>query len=524
MTMRHFPVAALTVLLSLAGCNRATPTNEAGNSTETLPYSKPGDTAKVSEIYAVNCATCHGNAMEGGQGPSLIDDVWLHGDDDAAMEKVIAQGVPAKAMPAFGSMLDKDAIRSLIALIREKGAGFKQGQKPRVVALPTGVVRTQLEPFRMSLVSDKVGIVWSIIWLSDRQMLITEREGHLRTLDTDGRLSAPIKGTPVITEQFIHGGFLGLARDPDYARNGFIYLAYTDEAADTLGAGASCKGQGACFDKVSQIKVLRGRIEKGALVDQKIIWQAPKDTYRATANFGGRLAFGRDGFLYLSVGDRIYRPDEAQDNRLPNGKIHRFSRDGAVPPDNPFARTPGASRTIWSLGHRNPQGLAVDPATGILWSSEHGPRGGDELNIIRKGGNYGWPFVTLGMGYDGRPFDPRFPVGRDGPNARPSAVRIDPRFDAARTVAPIMHWTPSIAVSAIAFYRGNMFPAWRGSMLVGSLRAQTLLRLRIDGSRVTQSETLLKNYGDVRDISTGPDGSVYIAFNKPNRIVKLAAP
>ncbi|MGE4430396.1 MAG: PQQ-dependent sugar dehydrogenase [Sphingobium sp.] len=521
--MRTSLIFSASLILAFSGpaCHRAGSETENGSAYQQAetPYVRKAETGKASEIYANNCATCHGNDMEGGQGPSLIDKIWIHGDDDAEIEKVIREGVPAKAMPAFGTMLDADSINSLIALIREKGSSPPSG---KALPLPSGAIRSERATFKVDLISDKVEIPWSLIWLSDKLMLLTERVGHLRTLGTDGTLSAPLKNVPVITDQFIHGGFLGLARDPDYGRNGYIYLAYTDEAVDTLGAAASCKGQGACFDKVSQIKVIRGKIADNALVDQKVIWQAPKSTYRATANFGGRLVFGKDGYLYLSVGDRIYRPDEAQDLRLPNGKIHRFSRDGKVPPDNPFVHMPNAYPTIWSYGHRNPQGLAVDSATGVLWSSEHGPRGGDELNIISRGGNYGWPFVTLGMGYDGRPFDPRFPVGRDAPNAKAMDIRIDPKFNPANTVKPITHWTPSIAVSAITFYQGQNFPGWHGSLLVGSLRAQKMLRLEIRGAHVEKTETLLQGFGDVRDIANGPDGNIYVALNKPGRIIRLS--
>jgi aldose sugar dehydrogenase len=479
---------------------------------------------RVADIYEEHCAKCHGKTLGGGQGPSLIDNEWIHGSTDKDQYQIIASGVPAKGMPGLGGALSQSEIKGLVAFIHERQQGYTMGKRPDGGALPQGAVSTRLARFRMDLVTDALKTPWSILWLSPTEMLVTERGGRLRIVRSDGHVSEPIRGVPTITDEFMQGGFLGLAKDPRDTVHHWIYLAFTDEAPDDYGVVKACEGEVYCFSRVSQIQVLRGRIVDGELVDKSIVWSAPKSTYRATPSFGGRLAFDRQGHLFFSVGDRIYTAEEAQDLASPNGKIHRINADGSIPADNPFVSRSGVFKSIWSFGHRNPQGLAVEPQTGMLWESEHGPRGGDELNVIRSGKDYGWPFITLGMGYDGRAFDPHYPVGRDNPNARFKQVTLDRVFDARTAVAPIRTWTPSIGISAIAFYDGDAFDQWRGDLLVGSLNQQVLYRIRLHASGVKDEELILKDFGNIRDISPAPDGSIYIAFNAPDRIVKLVPP
>ena len=211
--------------------------------------------------------------------------------------------------------------------------------------------------------------------------------------------------------------------------------------------------------------------------------------------------FDRKGHLFFSVGDRAHPGDE-QDLSHPNGKVYRVYDDGRIPKDNPFVNRPGALPSIWTYGHRNPQGLAFSPVTGELWEAEHGPRGGDELNILHPGHNYGWPVITYGMNYDGTPItDHTAQEGMD---------------------QPITYWVPSIAASPIAFYTGNRFPQWKNNLFVGSLAAQELRRLVIEGHAVTHQEILFKGIGRVRDVVNAPDGYLYIVLNQPNRIERLA--
>jgi glucose/arabinose dehydrogenase len=247
--------------------------------------------------------------------------------------------------------------------------------------------------------------------------------------------------------------------------------------------------------------VIRGRLREGAFVDQQQIFKADVSLYRIGGQrFGSRLLFDTKGHLFVSIGDRAHPGDE-QDLSHPNGKILRFYDDGRVPKDNPFANRPGALPSIWSYGHRNPQGLGFSPSTGELWEAEHGPRGGDELNIVLPGHNYGWPVISYGINYDGTPFtDHTAQEGMD---------------------QPITYWVPSIATSPIAFYTGNPFPQWKNNLFLGSLATQELRRLVIDGHSVIHQEILFKGIGRVRDVVNGPDGYLYIVLNQPGRIERL---
>ena len=271
---------------------------------------------------------------------------------------------------------------------------------------------------------------------------------------------------------------MSLAVDPAYADNGWLYLTLSDPGSDDTG----------------NTKLVRGRIREGRWTDQQTLFAAPPDSYTSLGvNFGSRVVFSKN-YLYFSFGERG-QVGQAQDLALPNGKIHRLLPDGAIPADNPFIKTPAALPSIWSYGHRNPQGLAVHPATGELWETEHGPRGGDELNHVRAGRNYGWPLVTHGMNYDGTPVSSL--TAKDG---------LEP---------PALHWTPSIAASPIRFYTGDAFPKWKHSLFLGTLAQQELRRFEVKDERVIAEELILKNRGRVRDMITGPDGCLYVALEIP---------
>jgi aldose sugar dehydrogenase len=297
-------------------------------------------------------------------------------------------------------------------------------------------------------------------------------------------LPEPVRGMPAVYGG--EGGLLDVALHPQYAKGkNWIYLSYGDKSPDGLGMTA----------------VIRGRLREGAFVDQQQIFKADVAQYRSGGQrFGSRLLFDGQGHLFFSVGDRAHPGDE-QDLSHPNGKVHRVNDDGSIPPDNPFVHRPGALPSIWSYGHRNPQGLAFSPITGELWETEHGPRGGDELNIIHKGHNYGWPVITYGINYDGTPITDH--TTQEG---------MEP---------PITYWVPSIAASPIAFYTGERFPRWKNNLLLGSLAGQDLRRLVIEGHAVTHQEILFQGIGRVRDVVNGPDSYLYIVLNQPDRLVRL---
>jgi len=315
-------------------------------------------------------------------------------------------------------------------------------------------------------------------------MLVTEKAGRLRIVEKGRLVPEPVAGVPKVWAEG-QGGLLDAAVHPDYAANGWIYLSYSDPGPDGT----------------AMTRVMRARLKDGALVDQQTVYAAPVELYRKGPNhFGSRFAFDGEGHLFFTIGERFQKND-AQDLSRPNGKVHRIWDDGRVPEDNPFVKTQGALPTIWSYGHRNPQGLARHPLTGELWEAEHGPRGGDELNRIEPGRNYGWPVITYGMDYDGTPITDL--TAKEGMEQ------------------PIVYWTPSLAVCAIDFYVGDRFPLWKNDLLLSSLAAQELRRLRIEAGRVTKQEVLFKGIGRVRDVVAGPDGLVYVAFNVPDRIARL---
>ncbi|MDP2136491.1 MAG: PQQ-dependent sugar dehydrogenase [Candidatus Didemnitutus sp.] len=439
----------------------------------------------IERIYRDSCADCHGRNLQGGLAPSLLDGKWTHGSTDEDLARIIRDGVP-DAMDGFKGEMSEAEIRAMVVYIREHRAGFTTTRQTK--PLPAGVVASEEHEFRLEIVADGLSTPWAIDFLPDGRMLVTEKPGRLRVIE-NGRLQPePVHGIPAVRDAG-QGGLLEVAVHPRYAENGWIYLAYSDPALRD--------GQ-----PVSLTTLVRGRLRDGAWVDQETIWRAPLEHYRAGGgvHYGCRIAFDREGYLYFSHGERG-RQDDAQDLRLPVGKIHRLHDDGRVPADNPFVGHAGAFASVWTYGNRNPQGLDFDPRTGLLWETEHGPRGGDELNLIHRGANYGWPLVTHGMNYNGTPITPE--------TSRPG---IEP---------PVVHWTPSIAVCGIDFYTGEKFPRWRHHLFVTALAQQELRRVVIAGERVTHQEVVLRDIGRLRDVANGPDGFLYLAVNQPDRIVRL---
>ncbi len=331
----------------------------------------------------------------------------------------------------------------------------------------------QAKPLTVETFVDGLEHPWSLVFLPDGRALVTERPGRLRLIDADGRLvEAPVKGTPEVYADS-QGGLMGLALHPDHADNGWIYLTLAHGSA---GANAT--------------RVVRGRLTDGRWSDNEVLFTARpwKDT---PVHYGGRMAFLPDGTLLVSIGDGFDYREHAQrlDSHL--GKIVRIGDGGSVPVDNPFGRQEGARPEIFSLGHRNPQGLVVEPDTGRIWSHEHGPRGGDELNLIEAGANYGWPIATHGVDYSG--------------------ARVTPYTTHPDTVDPRIDWTPSIAPAGMSIYRGKLFADWHGDLLIASLVEQTIRRVVIDGAGVVSNQPLgLKLGRRLRDVRVGPDGAVYV--------------
>jgi glucose/arabinose dehydrogenase len=329
---------------------------------------------------------------------------------------------------------------------------------------------------------------WSLAFLPDGRMLVTERPGRMRIVARDGQLSPPLGNVPKVFA-VSQGGLLDVILGRDFAQNRTIYFSYAEP-----------------FNGGGRTALARSQLDDGEvprLTDVKIIYRQYGPASHGN-HFGGRIVQASDGTLLLTNGEHFTDRDMAQtfDNDL--GKIVRITPDGAAPPDNPFANKPGARPEIWSYGHRNPQGLAINPADGKLWEQEHGAMGGDEINIIEKGHNYGWPLVSYGKNYGGTP------VGTG--KATIEGVD-DPRW----------HWTPSIAPSGMAFYTGDLFPAWKGNLFNGALKFQLLSRLELKGDTVVKEERLLQGLHErIRDVRQGPDGALYLLTdNTSGRILRV---
>jgi len=338
-------------------------------------------------------------------------------------------------------------------------------------AAADGPIESEQATFELVTVATGLDHPWGMAFLPDGAMLITERSGQLRLL-RDGELaSAPIAGVPEVAASG-QGGLLDIALHPDFASNRLVYLSYAGPGADSAAT-----------------TVARARLGEGALEDLEVIFRAVPDI-RSSKHFGSRLVFDPDGFLYVTAGERG-QGARAQDLAQHPGSVLRLNDDGSVPDDNPFVGQAGALPEIYAWGHRNPQGMAVHPETGAVWTQEHGPRGGDEVNIERPGANYGWLVITHGIDYSGAPV---------GEGTHKEGME-----------QPVHYWVPSIAPSGMAFYEGDAFPEWQGDLFVGALKDQLLARLELDGERVVGEERLLENaIGRIRDVEVGPDGFLYL--------------
>jgi glucose/arabinose dehydrogenase len=343
---------------------------------------------------------------------------------------------------------------------------------------------------RFSVVTVASGLdhPWGLQFLPDGRMIVTERAGRLRLVTAKGRLSAPVAGVPAVLTNSGQAGLFDVALDPGFAENHTLYLAYFERRPN---------GQG--------LSVARAKLEDGAtpkLGDLKVIFRARPETGPAI-NLGGRIVANKDGTLFVTIGDRFSERDKAQDLSADNGKIARINTDGSIPKDNPFASRKGARPEIWTFGHRNPEGLAIRPSDGSLWDVEHGAKGGDEINIVKPGHNYGWPVITYGVDYSGE----KIGIGT-------SKLGMD---------QPVYYWDPSIAPSGMAFYTGDLFPQWKGDLFIGALKFKNVRRLVMKGGRIVGEEVLLSNLDErIRDIRQGPDGALYILTdNAKGRILKL---
>ena len=470
---KHIRMTGLFILLSFSSWILLTSTMNTGCVPKT--QKEVSENQKAADLYQNYCATCHGLYMERFAGEDRQAMFELPPNEMAA---IIRKGDYETGMPAFGEVLSDNGIEAVSKYILTDIKNNAEAHEYRP-GFPE-VVKTEALAFKIDTVASGLNIPWGMAWLPNGDMLVTERSGELFRF-RNKTFEGLIEGVPEVYTQG-QGGLLDIKLHPDYDENGWIYLAYSEP-----------QGKG------GNTAIMRAKIYGNSLIDQEKIFKAQPNT-NSGVHFGCRMAFDKDNYLFFSVGERGNSAN-AQDLTNHCGKIHRIYDDGSIPGDNPFVDTPGAMPTIWSYGHRNPQGLAFHPLTGVLWETEHGPKGGDELNIIRKGANYGWPEITYGINYDGTIItEDTAKVGME---------------------QPVIYWTPSIAPCGMAFADAETYPQWANNIFSGSLSFRYVVRTELQGNEVKKHEIMLREAGRVRSIETGPDGYLYIGVENPGFIFRL---
>lgn len=429
--------------------------------------------------YTEYCASCHGQ-----QCADFVQREWIYGNSWMEVWNSIIVGYPQDGMAAFGETFTTGELTDLTHYVMnaQEDVAF-EAYKNRPRELQTDWKTEALE-FEAELVADELEVPWGMAFLPDGSMLVTERVGRLTQISPEGQRTEII-GVPQVVSRG-QGGMLDVELHPDYARNGWVYLSYS-------------KAHPTQF-RMSTTAVERGRIVDGQWVDAFEIFEA----YPYDINFhhyGSRLKFDQEGSLWITVGERGKRDVNPQDLSRDCGKLHRVLADGRPHPGNPYFGEKDKRETIYSYGHRNPQGLSIHPETGQVWEHEHGPRGGDEINKIQPGVNYGWPVISYGVEYNGNHFT---------------------RYtEWTGMEQPVHYWVPSIGPCGLEIVRSDRYPEWQGNFLVGSLSFEYLERCVMEGEQVVHREQLLSGLGRVREIETGPDGYLYVAAEGPGRVIRL---
>jgi glucose/arabinose dehydrogenase len=438
---------------------------------------KDRTTASPEENYQKYCAGCHGERLE-----SFVNRKWLYGNSWREVRSSIKKGIVEDGMPAYDTTFTNKEIDELTSYILRGLENFTADDFEERRDWTEGVIESKEQSFRVEEVITGLRSPWGLAFLPNGDMLVTDKFGTLyRHNQKDGLQE--ITGVPEVVSRG-QGGLMDVELHPDFEKNNWIYLTF------------SKKGSG----NTATTAVMRAKLKGNKLEKEEIIFEALP--YLSTRHhYGSRLEFDKDGYLFVSVGDRGRRNDNPQylDNFC--GKIHRLHDDGSIPKDNPFVDDKKAIGSIYSYGHRNPQGLALHPESGRIWAHEHGPRGGDELNLIQKGENFGWPIISYGINYNGTTFTEE--TQKEG------------------MLQPKKYWVPSIAPCGMTFVNSDRYPNWKNDLLVGSLRFEYIARIEMDGEEVVEEESLLKNIGRIRDIQVSPDGYIYFSKENPGVVYKL---
>jgi glucose/arabinose dehydrogenase len=440
--------------------------------------SKVADPPTAAQNYQNFCAGCHGNNLE-----KFAKKKWMDEKDNASVFKSIKYGLTDMGMPSFQKTFTDQEIEELAAFVKKGIPDDKSLLKP---ATKAGDVN-EAEDFKFVLdtVVSGLDVPWGMAILPNGDMLISERSGNLYVF-SKGKLSAPIEGVPPVMAVG-QGGLLDICLHPDYAQNGWIYFSYSSPDDGLLKE----KGNTA---------IMRARLKGNKLIDQQVLFKGTPSTTR-NYHFGCKLAFDKEKHLFFGIGDRGQHFDFPQKLDNTNGKIHRINDDGSIPKDNPFANAKGSLASIYSFGHRNPQGTCINPVTGELWETEHGPKGGDELNLIKPGKNYGWPVISYGINYDG--------------------TILTELTKKEGMEQPLYYWLPSIAPCGMVFVTGDRYKKWQNNILIGSLRFKYLERVVLHNNTVIHTEKLIQGIGRIRNVAMGADGFIYVAIENPGKILRI---
>mgnify|MGYP003671323683 CR=1 FL=1 len=454
----------------------------------TAAPSRPSRDAVARASFETNCASCHGKDLSGGRAHSLFEPHFLSEKSDQDLQVIIAEGIEDAGMPSFAGMLTDSEVLQILTFMRNESVNF--AEHPVFVPSPDGFeIESDKQTFVIEVLASGLDVPWGLVNLPDGRILVTERAGRIRILENEQLLESAVSGTPeVVVGQ--DAGMFDIALHPDYANNGWIYLSYAERLAGFV-TQEKVDGERPA-NPPSMTVIVRGKLSaQNEWVESEELFRASAELYTSSgSHFGSRFVFDDAGHLFFSIGERGEMAN-AQDLSNPLGKIHRINDDGSVPTDNPFVGVANAVDSIWTYGHRNPQGLSFDPNTGLLWEAEHGPTGGDEINIIEKGKNYGWGVISMGL------------------------ERGISQVSAPGMEQPVTYYTPTLAPSGIAFYKGERYPEWNSSLFVAGLAGQQLLRLEIDGRDVVEQEVLFDQFGRTRAVIVGNDGLLYAVLQNP---------
>jgi glucose/arabinose dehydrogenase len=441
------------------------------------------------KIYQMNCAGCHGAQLQGGSASALVKQTWKYGGDKKSITKSIANGIKGTTMMKWqGALSQKEiaAVTDFIIEAQKKPLTVKPIEAPKEKILETKDYKLTVE----TLISEGLGTPWGIEFVDKNKAIISDKNGKLYWM-LDGKLDKQaITGNPKTYAVDMYGGYMDVALDPNYAQNGWIYLAFSHNPNNAQGR-----------DVAGMTKIVRGKINDHQWTDEQTLFQVHDSLFiTGGMRWGCRFLFDKQGYLYFSIGD-MNKGEDSQIPTRPSGKIFRINPDGSIPKDNPYYGKTNHLEAIYTLGNRNVQGIAQHPETGVIYATEHGPRGGDELNIIKNGANYGWPVITYGIDYSG--------------------AKVSDFTEKEGMEQPVKQWTPSIAICAAEFVHSDKFPLWRNNLMVTALQFQELRRLVIDGNKVLEDEIIMKGQGRVRDVKMGPDGAMYVLTNSPDAVLRI---